>query len=191
MFFVLAATEHLSWTLLLFHWKKKVYCTPVCLLRLLWWDSSKWYHVLQGSSRLQALICAVPFPGYSLQPFPAFKTRIKYHFLCRACQRTSIFAFITLHCNCLFTHLFPQLDSELPEVGNLLLFNFAASCWRQGSPEAERWPTLSKYVTLQQRSFPVFMLALLLPPLVLFILSTSNSCYLTALLTLSYSWKKI
>lgn len=72
--------------------------------------------------------------------------------------RTSTFAFITLRCNCLFTHLFPQLDSALSEVGNLVLFNFAASCWLLGSPEPERWPTLSKYVTLWG-SFPASALA--------------------------------
>ena len=70
------------------------------------------------------------------------KANLKYHFLCKACQRTSTFAFITLHCNCLFTHLFPQLDSELPEVGNLLLFNFAASCWLQGSQSQKGGPPL-------------------------------------------------
>lgn len=91
--------------------------------------------------------------------------------------RTSTFAFITLHCNCLFTHLFPQLDSVLSEVGNLVLFNFAASCWLLGSPEPESWPTLSKYVTLWG-SFPASALAPFPPPLALSILPTS--CYLAA-----------
>lgn len=91
--------------------------------------------------------------------------------------RTSTFAFITLHCNCLFTHLFPQLDSEFPEVGNCVLFNCAASCWLQGSPEPERWPTPSKYVTLQG-SFPASALAPFSPPQVLSVLSTS--CYLAS-----------
>lgn len=93
-------------------------------------------------------LCAVPFPGHSLPHSPAPEAHLVHHFLGRACQRTPTAVSITLHCDCLFTHLFPQLDSELPEVGNLLLFNFAASCWLQGSPEPERWPTLSKYVTL-------------------------------------------
>ena len=49
-----------------------------------------------------------------------------------------------------------------------------------GKSEPERWPTLSKYVTLQG-SFPAPCLPLLLLPLTLSVLSTSNSCYLAAL----------
>lgn len=103
-------------------------------------ETSKSYLILQTDNSalqgsLQAFISAVPCPGDTPQPSPSLKTSLAYHFLRKACQRTSTFAFITLHCNCLFTHLFPQVDSELPEVGNLVLFNFAASCWLQGRPE--------------------------------------------------------
>lgn len=82
--------------------------------------------------------------------------------------RTSTFAFVTLPRNCLFTHLFPQGDSGLSEVGNFVLFHFAVSCWlrrrpeqKGGPPFASMWPSHLHIWTF----------------LVLSVLSTSNSCY--------------
>lgn len=56
--------------------EKKNYRAPVCLLQLLWWDSSNFTLFCKLTTVLSKApsLCAVPGPGDSPQPCPSLKT---------------------------------------------------------------------------------------------------------------------